>query len=93
MKYMISYDLNKHDKNYDGLIEAIKKVSTAWCCPCKSTWMIHSSYTDAAEVYKRLSSEIDQNDYLVVCEITGNCYGQMDKETADFISKNFVNSR
>jgi len=91
MNFIISYDLNKDDKNYDGLIEKIKEISTGiWCSPCKSTWVINSSLRSSREAYEKLATEIDDNDYIIIVEITTNIYGLMHKDNADFLSKHFM---
>lgn len=88
--YMISYDLNKSDKNYDGLIKAIKDISTDWCKPVKSTWVIKTNLLSSKAVYDALSSQLDDNDYIIIAAITKDVYGYMSKDVADYLSSNFM---
>lgn len=65
-KYCISYDLNKSDKNYDGLIEAIKEYSNIKAL--YSTWFVKSNKS-ASQIYNDLKGYIDSNDHLFVIEV------------------------
>lgn len=89
MNYMLSYDLNKADKNYDGLIEKIKEISTQWCSPCKSTWIIQSDLLNAESVFKQLANQIDSNDHLIVAGFERDLYGAVSKENTDRLMRNF----
>ena len=75
--YCVSYDLNKSDKNYDGLISAIQQYNcTKALC---STWFIKSN-SSAQTIYDNLKEFIDSNDHLFVIEVnTSNEQGWMPK--------------
>lgn len=88
--YMLSYDLNGLGKNYEGLFEAIKTISTCWCKPAKSTWVIKSDLPSSQAIYEKLSAQLDKDDYIIVAEITRDIFGCTSKEAADFLSKNFM---
>jgi hypothetical protein len=77
---LIGYDLNASGQNYDDLIAAIKGLGT-WWHGLDSTWIVKSSLS-AADVRDLLRSEIDDNDELLVVDITGDAaawYGFSDK--------------
>lgn len=63
--YMIGYDLNNKGKNYDGLIDAIKKISGVWCKALESTWFVKTNLT-ATEILQILRLQIDNDDELLV---------------------------
>ena len=87
-KYLISYDLNKHDKNYAGVIEAIKNASNGvWCKPLESVWLIQSSLS-ATQISDRIKLAADANDRWLVNEITNNRQGWLSPEIWDYINKN-----
>jgi hypothetical protein len=65
--YLVTYDLNKAGKNYDGLIDAIKAYG-AWCKSQKSAWFIDTPKT-AAEIRDDLQKHIDADDDLYVVEL------------------------
>lgn len=65
--YIVTYDLNKAGKNYDGLIKAIQAYGS-YCKPQKSAWFIDTQET-AAQVRDKLSKQIDSDDDLFVGEL------------------------
>lgn len=67
--YMVGYDLNTPGKNYDRLIDAIKTYSP-WWHNLDSTWILRTDRS-AVEVRDHLARYIDQNDELLVAELTG----------------------
>lgn len=89
MNFMLSYDLNKSGKNYDGLIDKIKSISTTWCTPCRSTWLISCAFTTSEALYAQLHPLMDSDDYIVIAAITKDVYGYMDKEVAEHITTYF----
>lgn len=66
--YLISYDLIQ-DKNYKGLIDAIKSIANGYCTPLKSVWLIGNSGT-SSEVRNYLSGYIDSDDKLLVVKLS-----------------------
>lgn len=68
--YLIGYDLNKSDKDYSELIEAIKGLSDTWWHQLDSTWIIKHG-GDAASIRNALTAHIDSNDELLVVELSG----------------------
>lgn len=68
--YLIGYDLNKPDKDYAELIEAIKAITTNWWHCLDSTWIIKHD-GPASTIRNSLSPHIDQNDELLVVKLSG----------------------
>lgn len=66
---MISYDLNRPEADYPGLIRAIKKQG-AWWHHLDSFWLVNSdlSPSDMRDVLKPF---LDSNDELLVIDVTG----------------------
>lgn len=71
-KLLITYDLMKEGQNYPNLIENILKIAPAkmiWHC-LESVWIVKCNST-ATEVRDFLIQFIDENDKLLVVELTG----------------------
>jgi hypothetical protein len=85
MNYLVSYDLNKSGKNYDGVYEAIKAASTGtWCRPLESVWIIQSNLA-AEEIYNRIVPSMDSDDRVLVVEIIGNYCFYLDDKTGNYL--------
>lgn len=85
---LIGYDLNRPVQNYAELIEKIKTYGLWWHC-LDSTWLIKTTLT-AAQVRDELMRLIDQNDELLVIDVTGRmwaAYG-FDKQCGDWLANN-----
>ena len=67
--YLISYDLNKSGQNYNSLYETIENIGGWWHC-LDSTWIVKTNQT-AVQIRDTLSSNIDQNDSLLITELSG----------------------
>lgn len=74
--YCITYDLNKSDKNYEGLYSAIKTFNNIHVMD--SVWFVKTNL-NANEIYDKLKSEIDNNDNLFICDITFDYSGWLSK--------------
>lgn len=66
--HLIGYDLNR-EKNYQDLIEAIKGLGS-WWHHLESTWIVRSPLT-AKEVRDKLRPHLDEDDELLVVDVTG----------------------
>ena len=66
---LIGYDLNRPGQNYNNLIAALKAYGT-WWHGLDSTWIVKTS-SSAEQVRNSLLGHIDQNDRLLVVNITG----------------------
>jgi hypothetical protein len=75
MLLLITYDLNTPGKDYNGLYEEIKKAGW-WWHHLDSTWIIRTQY-DPKHWYERLSSHLDQNDGILIIEVTRHYYGRL----------------
>lgn len=76
-KYSVSYDLNKDNKNYDGLYSAIQSYPAMRALD--STWFIKTD-SSASDIYKHLSSEIDKDDSIFISEINSNRQGYLSEK-------------
>lgn len=85
--YMITYDLNKSGKDYEGVIEAIKESSTAYCRYWKSSWLIKSNLTPD-QITAKITPHLDGDDRMIVIEVKNNYQGWMSEEQWKFIREN-----
>jgi hypothetical protein len=85
--FLITYDLNTQGQNYKGLNDAIKSYDN-WAKIATTTYIIKSSSNTGA-IRDHLRKFIDDNDELIVAELTGvtSWYG-LSKEVADWLLKN-----
>lgn len=90
MVYMITYDLNSQGQQYNELIDAIKKTSTAWCTYWKSSYLIKSSLS-LKQVEAKLTPHLDPNDRLFIVEITNNYGGWLTEAQWKYIRENIFN--
>lgn len=80
--YCITYDLNKSDKNYDGLYTAIKIFNNVHVMD--SVWFVKTNL-NANQIYDKLKPEIDNNDNLFICEITYDRSGWLSKSAWEWL--------
>lgn len=85
MIYLVSYDLNKPDKDYRKLIDAICRYDNP-CRILKSQWLIRSDKT-AEQICKDLLAFVDATDELFVCELNQNCAGRLTQEKIDWLER------
>ncbi len=72
--YAVSYDLRKEYKSeaWERVGNALR-TATDWCTPLYSFWIVETGLTPSAIISTLLNSgTIDDNDGIVVLEITGN---------------------
>ena len=86
MIYLITYDLNKSDKDYEGVHQAIKDASTYWCHYWESSWLIKSNLETADAVFDKIKPHLDNNDRCFVVEVKNNKQGWHTKEQWDTIN-------
>jgi len=67
---MIGYDLNKQEKNYGALIDAIKQIANGYWHHLDSTWFIKSDLSPK-DARGKLQQHIDPDDELLVLRVTG----------------------
>lgn len=83
--YLITYDLNKTGQKYDDVIKAIKDASTgAWCTFWKSSYLIKSSLT-ANQISDKITPHLDNNDRMIVMEVTKNYQGWLAEDDWKYI--------
>ena len=83
--FSVSYDLNKKDKNYDGLYKELQKSGYAHIMD--STWLIHTTET-TAQLYHRLRAQTDDNDFLFISKVARWEYaGWLQQTYIDWIDK------
>jgi len=89
MVYKISYALSEPGQKYDKLRKLIIGISNdLWVYPLDSTYIIKSDKT-SKEIYNFLSSVLDNNDKILITEITKNYSGYLDKDTWTYIQNLF----
>lgn len=88
VKILIGYDLNKAGKNYDGLIDAIKKnFPTYWHC-LDSTWIVETTLSPV-QVRDSLKSFLDSDDELLVVELGKSAaWTGFDTQCSDWLKNN-----
>lgn len=87
MLCMISYDLRMPGRDYSALYTAIKSCG-AWWHYLGSTWIVNTTQT-IDNVATLLRSMIDQNDSIIVVDITGKtCDGWLPQKAWDWIRDN-----
>ena len=84
--FPINYDLKVPGRNYTALYEAIKS-SGKWWHYLDSTWII-VTHEDAQQVWNRLATRIDKNDYLLVIEVLDNVQGWLPNDAWEWIHTN-----
>lgn len=67
---LVGYDLKAPGKDYEGLYVAIKLQGTAWWHHLDSTWLIRTDKS-VSQVRDALKEHLDQNDELLVINVTG----------------------
>lgn len=83
--YSITYDLRTPGRNYNQLYEAIKG-SPRWWHFLESTWLIITDET-AQQVWQRIGSQIDKNDFMLIIEVRNNKEGWLPKDAWDWINQ------
>lgn len=84
---MITYDLNKSGQDYENVIKAIKNASNGfWCSYWKSSYLIQSNLTSANDIFNYIKPYIDNNDRVLVIEVTNNIQGWLSEEQWNYIN-------
>ena len=81
--YIISYDLSKPNRDYDGLYDTLKSFSSWWHY-LESTWMISTTDT-SDEVFEKLKPHIDEDDNLLIIEAGKKRSGWLPKKAWEWI--------
>lgn len=67
--FLITYDLHSPGKDYNNLHEGIRSLGNWWHY-LDSTWLIANPLENANSIARKLKTHMDQNDYILVVEIT-----------------------
>lgn len=70
MVYLVSYDLNAPEQDYQKLINAICRYENS-CRVLRAQWLIQSDKS-AKQIFKELVAFIDSDDELFIYEVTEN---------------------
>lgn len=85
MIYSITYDLRKPGQDYEGLYESIKSLGD-----CRhyleSTWLVDTQL-NADMIYKRLESNIDKNDSILIVNFGTDYWGFLPKDAWEWIKE------
>lgn len=75
----ITYDLKSKEKDYEGVIEAIKESSEHWTHYWDSAWLIKSSST-VDEITDKIKPHLEKTDTLLVIEVKKNYQGWLEEK-------------
>lgn len=86
MVVLVTYDLKTPGKNYDDLYYCLKNnISTDFIHPLESVWLFNTEKS-ASAVSSVVKAEMDDNDSLLVTQVTKNHAGWLPKSDWDWIS-------
>ena len=68
MIFLITYELKNKERNYESLYNEIKKLGHWWHY-IKNTWIVRTNI-DLNECTRNLHNRIDDNDRLLIIDIT-----------------------
>lgn len=79
MVYLITYDLNNHDRDYPRMTEVIKSLGE-YCHALKSVWLVDTDLSDAIAVYNSLKQALDNDPLILVAKLSDDFFGCLNKE-------------
>ncbi len=89
MVCFITCDLNKSEKDYEGVIQAIESAGDeAWCHYWDSAWLIRSTLESASDVFAKIKPHLDSDDTCLVIEVKNNKQGWLSEKQWDYINSN-----
>jgi len=85
--YLVGYDLDKPDQEYEPLIKKLKSYGT-WWHNLDSTWFVVSTNT-VTQVRDELGELVGKSDKLLVVEVTLDSWASrgFNKEANDWLTK------
>ena len=86
--YLITFDLINPGQNYDLIIEKIEGIGR-FCKCLKNVWIVESTQT-SLEVRNFLMQFLDENDLILVTNVTNNTAWSLHTENSNCL-KNFFN--
>jgi hypothetical protein len=89
---VITYDLNTPGQKYNELYKAIKGLGDS-AHPLDSVWFVRTSLS-TSQIYNRLKTYIDQNDWLLVFEADeSTIVGKAQPQIVDWLTRQPSGSR
>lgn len=88
--HMVTYDLRKEmtSEGYKKLYETLQSFDD-WAWVLESVWIIAGS--SSSSVYNKIAPCLDENDGLIVAELTGSlCFDKPDKGTDAWLTGRFT---
>jgi hypothetical protein len=82
---LVTYDLNKPDKDYSDVLKTIKSYS--WARLSESSYAISTNQT-AQQAYDRISQYLDKNDVLYVINMKRPYAGYGPKDVNEWLESN-----
>jgi hypothetical protein len=86
MVYLITYDLAKPHRDYEGFIEAIKTCGGGWCHALESVWLLETDL-DAQQIWSKLASRVARQDKLFITRMSGDSYGVLPERVWEWLNK------
>lgn len=84
MLYIVTYDLHQSDQNFKGLESAIRQEGEVNHC-LASVWLVQSQH-GVDEIQTNLQRAIDENDRIIVVDITGKpLNGWMNRDVWEWV--------
>jgi len=87
MVFLVSYDLNKPGKDYSDLYKTLKNAD-GWWHYLDSCWLL-STNNSIKYWNDKIKPHIDDNDSLLIVEITNNYTGWLTQKAWDWIKNHF----
>jgi len=84
--YLISYDLFAPTSNRESVEKSIKSLGE-WCKPLSTTFLVKTAL-DIDTVQKKATSNLDQNDKMMILVVTGLVVGPLDLADIEWIWEN-----
>lgn len=86
--YLLSYDLNKRDKDYKALHDKIVELSgNIWCKPVESVYLFRSN--EYPHILRdAIKTVVDKNDNFLIIEVKKNYDGWLPEDIWKYMREN-----
>jgi hypothetical protein len=84
--YLVSYDLKKPGKDYEGLYKELKSASSWWHY-LESSWLLKTNLT-ADQWFDKIKTHLDENDFVLIIEVGKDSQGWLPPKAWEWIQKN-----
>lgn len=84
--YLITYDLHKPGQDYPKLYDAIKNCGSYWSHILDSIWIVKST-SSADTIRDLIHATVDENDSILIIEVTTNYSGWLTKDCWEVLRK------